>query len=115
MPAKAQIDAQRLYANLLEEIKLRIDAINHCTLGLSGLASPFIKDFCYLQIRMTCELVGLGCLVAHGDIIQISTESMQRVWAADKIMTTFENLHPHFYPEAVKQPKLPSESTASEK
>jgi len=87
MPTKTQLNAQLLYANLLEEIKLRIATIDHCTLGFSGLAVPFVKDFCYLQIRMICELVALGCLVAHGDIKQTSSENMQRAWSADKIMS----------------------------
>jgi hypothetical protein len=62
MPTKAQVEAQNVYANLLEEINLRIASINHCTLGHSGLAAPFVKDFCYLQIRMICELVALSVI-----------------------------------------------------
>jgi len=108
MPTKSQIEAQKLYANLLEEVNLRIAAINHCTIGRSGLAPPFVKDFCYLQIRMLCELVALGCLVAHGDIKQAASENMQRAWSADKIMDALENLHPHFYPQPVKQTVTPA-------
>jgi hypothetical protein len=105
MPSKSQIAAQNLYANLLGEINLRVDAINHCTTGLSGLAPPFVKDFCYLQIRMICELVAFGCLVAHGDIKETSSEKVQRAWSAEKIVSTLENLHPHFYPQPVTQTK----------
>jgi hypothetical protein len=101
VPTKSQIEAQNLYANLLAEVNLRIAAINHCTLGLSGLAPPFVKDFCYLQIRMICELVALGCLVAHGDIKQAT--SMHKEWQAEKIMNALEKLHPYFYPIAIKQ------------
>lgn len=108
MPTKAQLEAQKVYANLLEEIKLRIASINHCTLGLSGLAPPFVKDFCHLQIRMICELVALGCLVAHGDIKEASSKNLQGAWSAEKIMSVLENLHPHFYPQPVKQTKTPN-------
>jgi hypothetical protein len=38
MPTKAQGEAQKIYANLLGEINLRIASINHCTLGQSGAA-----------------------------------------------------------------------------
>ena len=103
MPSQAQLDAQKLYADLLGELNLRVDAINRCSSGLTGLAPPFVKDFCYLQIRMICELVALGCLVAHGDIT--STERMQSAWEAGKIMDALEKLHPHFYPQAVSQIK----------
>jgi len=70
---------------------------------MSGLAPPFIKDFCYLQIRMICELVSLGCLVAHGDIKETASNSLQKQWSADKIMEALEKLHPHFYPQPIKQ------------
>jgi hypothetical protein len=103
MPTKAQIAAQSLYANVLGEINLRVAAINHCTQGLSGLAPPFVKDFCYLQIRMICELVALGCLVAHGDIKQAASDNLQKQWSAAKIMDALEKLHPHFYPRPIKQ------------
>ncbi len=102
MPTKAQIHAQDLYANLLAEINFRVAAINHCTTGASGLAPPFVKDFCYLQIRMICELVALGCLVAHGDIKETASKTLQKQWSADKIMEALEVLHPHFYPQAIK-------------
>lgn len=108
MVSKSQIAAQNVYANILGEINLRVDAINHCTTGLSGLAPPFIKDFCYIQIRMICELVALGCLVAHGDIKQTSSEKMQRAWSAEKIMSTLESLHLHFYPQPVTPTNTPN-------
>lgn len=99
MPTLAQIDAQNTYVNILEEIKLRIGSINHCTSGLSGIAPPFVKEFFYLQIRMICELVALGCLVAHGDIKQSS--SLHDTWSADEIMKRLTALHPYFYPLAI--------------
>jgi hypothetical protein len=105
MPTKAQLEAQKLYANLLEEIKLRIASINHCTLGQSGLAAPFVKDFCYLQIRMICELVALGCLVAHGDIKEASSKNMQGAWSAEKIMSTLERCIPTFIRFQSSKPK----------
>jgi hypothetical protein len=105
MPSESQIAAQTIYANILGEINLRVDAINHCVTGFSGLAPPFVKDMCYIQIRMICELVALGCLVAHGDIKQTASETIQRAWSADKIMSTLEGLHPHFYPQPVTQTK----------
>ncbi len=96
MPTKSQIEAQGLYANLLEEIKLRFGSINHCTLGQSGLPAPFMKEYCYLQIRMICELIALGCLVAHGDIKDISSKNIQGAWSADKIMGTLEKFKSQF-------------------
>lgn len=105
MPSKLQVAALNDYAGILGEINLRVGAINHCTVGHSGLSPPFVKDFCYIQIRMICELVALGCLLAHGDIKQTSANNIQRTWSAAKIMSTLEYLHPHFYPRPVMQTK----------
>jgi hypothetical protein len=93
---------------VLEEIKLRIAAIDHCTLGFSGIAPPFVKDFCYLQIRMICELVALCCLVTHGDIKQSSSPKLQKEWSADRIMSGLTALHPHFCPMPIKLTKTAS-------
>jgi len=103
MPTPAQIEAQNNYAAILQEINMRVDAINHCALGSSRLQPPFVVEFSYLQIRMICELVALGCLVAHGDLKQSS--ALRKQWSADEIMKQLENLHPQFYPYAIVQTK----------
>lgn len=108
MPSKGRIEAQTLYANILEEIKLRIANINHCTMGFSGLTPPFVKEVCYLQIRMICELVAMGCLAAHGDIKGSNSSNLRSFWSAADIMNALEKLHPHFYPQPIKQTRTAS-------
>jgi|SRR5882724_2304781 len=54
------------------------------------------SEFCYLQLRMLCELIAVGCLVVHGDVE--GTKGLCKVWAADKVMKRLEKLHPDFYP-----------------
>src|SRR5271166_221952 len=103
MHMPSQIEAQKNYAAILQEINMRVDAINHCALGGSRLLPPFVVEFCYIQIRMICELVALGCLVAHGDLEQ--SRALRKVWSADEIMKQLENLHPQFYPYAIVQTK----------
>jgi hypothetical protein len=49
---------------------------------------------------MVCELVALGCLVAHGDIA--NTKYLQKAYKADDILKRLEQLHPDFYPYPVK-------------
>ena len=72
-----------LYANLMDEVKARIDVINWHLQGRTGLASPFIRDACWLQIRMLCQLVALGCLVANGDIAMLQSHKIGKSWSAD--------------------------------
>jgi hypothetical protein len=54
-----------LYAQLMEEAKSRLTAIDGAVKGESGLPVLFVREFCYLQLRMPCEAIALGCLVAH--------------------------------------------------
>jgi hypothetical protein len=105
MATKAQVEAISLYAGIMEEIKIRVAAIDSGTTNQTGLAPPLVKEFCFLQIRMICELIALGCLVAHGDIGQ--SKKLMKEWAADKIISALESLHPDFFPQACGQSRTP--------
>lgn len=50
-----------LYAQLMDEVKARFACINHVTHGFTGLPTPVVREFCYLQIRFLCELTALAC------------------------------------------------------
>lgn len=45
---------------------------------------------------MICELIALGCLVAHGDISK--SKRLQKAWDANAIINELSDLHPDFYP-----------------
>lgn len=87
-----------LYRALMEEIKLRLNAIEDATSGRLGMAPRFVTEFSYLQLRMICESVALGCLVIHGDIEKARSTKMQKKWHVDEIFAALEELHPAFYP-----------------
>jgi hypothetical protein len=101
MTTTRQEDAIKLYAALMEEVKIRISAIDAGTGGAlrSMLPPQIIREYCFLQIRLICELIALGCLVAHGDLERAS--KLQKEWAADKIMDELAKLHPDFFPITV--------------
>jgi hypothetical protein len=92
-----------LYADLMEEAKARIVTINHAANGHTGMGAPFVREFLYLQQRFLCELVALGCLVAHGDISSLQAHKLGRSYSADEILDKMERLRPHFYPITVKE------------
>lgn len=54
---------------------------------------------CYLQLRMLCETIALGCLVAHGDIKHRDT---LKSWKIPKIIRKLEELNADFYPRGVR-------------
>jgi len=87
-----------LYANLMEEVKARFDVINYAAQGRMGLASPFVREFLHLQMRFLCELVALGCIVAHGDITFLQSHKIGRSYSADDILDRMTKLRPTFTP-----------------
>src|SRR5262245_54958017 len=94
--------AMKLYAGLMEEAKARLHAVEHAINGRLGLASAqIIREFCYLQFRLLCEVIALGCLTAHGDITHAS--KLRKEYAADKIIKQLEELHPEFYPRPARR------------
>lgn len=99
-----QNELVNLYAAIMEEVKVRVSAIE-TGLGTMRvlLPGPLTSEFCFLQIRMICELVAFSCLVAHGDITADGRgRRLHNEWSAELIMTELEKLHPHFFPRAIK-------------
>ena len=92
-----------LYANLMGEVKARIDCISTTCQGRGGYPSVIVREFCYLQLRILCELIALACLVAHGDISSLQTHKIGKAYSADEIIDRLSKLRPHFYPIPGKQ------------
>jgi len=100
MPTQADLEAARTYTSIMEEAKLRARSIN--TLTNSGFELPVSlrREYCFLQLRMLCELIALGCLVAHGDIEV--TRSLRKAHHAGELVKRLEQLLPNFYPSPRK-------------
>lgn len=98
-PAKSANDEIiSLYSALMEEIKLRIETINVLAGGKTGLEPIVVQEACFLQLRLICELIALGCLTAHGDIKETKATKFRKTYEADKILKGLEELHADFYP-----------------
>jgi hypothetical protein len=107
MITKDQQKAMDRYAALMEEVKIRIESIEFAISGLLKFHPVIIREFSYLQLRLVCELIALGCLTAHGDIPGIKSRALAKAWSADDILNKLESLHPDFYPHPVRQVKHP--------
>lgn len=107
---KKQEAMGELYASLMEEVKVRAHAIDLATKGTTGLPSPIVRELCYLQLRMICEVIALGCLVAHGEIGRVSIGDLRNYHEADKIINKMEHLLPGFYPKPTIQNIMPDGS-----
>jgi hypothetical protein len=70
MVTKKQNEAINLYAAIMEEAKIRLNSIDMALAGTTILPHQLVREFCFLQLRMLCELIALGCLTAHGDVVE---------------------------------------------
>jgi hypothetical protein len=66
-------------------------------------AGWIVRECCLLQLRMLCELIALGCLVAHGDIAETHSKRLRKEYSADAIMSEMTKLHAKFFPVPVQQ------------
>jgi hypothetical protein len=101
MASAEDLASLQLYMELMEEVKARAASINTLTNDQRGIPSPMVREYCYLQLRMLCELIALGCLVAHGDIVASSPASLRKAYDPAEILQHLESLHPDFYPVPV--------------
>ena len=97
--------ALNLYSKLMGEAKLRLEAMETALAGKTGLPDGAVREFCFLQLRMLCELIALGCLAAHGDleVVEKLRKTYKKTYEADKIIGELQRLHPEFYPRATIQ------------
>lgn len=98
-----QLEALSLYANMMEEIKIRLWSIEMALNGGTPFPGILVREYCYLQLRMICELIALACLTAHGDIGLAEIKQLRKEYSPDRIFKQLEALKPHFYPEPARQ------------
>jgi len=98
MTTPADQEAMSVYANVMEETKARLASINTVTNVDLPIPIVLVREYCFLQLRMVCELIALGCLLVHGDITQTQLPSFRKVYKADEIVRRLGRLHRNFYP-----------------
>jgi hypothetical protein len=98
-----QQEMKKLYIDLMYEIRTRIDTIKPCINKETGLDRPIEWEVCFLQLRKICELISLGCLVAHGDIERVHAKDLSKAWNPSTIITEMQKLHSQFFPMATQE------------
>jgi len=99
MSEETEIATIQCYCSIMDEIKFRLDWIKnviHAKIPISGTIG---RDLGYLELRMVCELIALGCLAAHGDIKETRGAKLTRRYEADFLIAAMAKLHPTFYPQ----------------
>jgi hypothetical protein len=90
---------RELYASLMEEVNARLETISFAVQGTHRMHEMLAEEFCYFQLRLICEIVACGCLIAHGDLTGINLDKYKREWSADSIIKKLDKLHQDFYPK----------------
>lgn len=104
MPTYAKLDMDKMhyimgvYNSIMEEIKYRLLTINEISRKELDVSEVAKSEFYILQLRKVCELIALGCLLAHGDMEKTKTAALQKQWDPTLILKELERLHPSFYP-----------------
>ena len=112
MPERRPIDereqaAMKLYIGLMEEAKVRFYVIDMAVTGRTGLLERGVREFCYLNLRMLCEVIALACLTANGNISETRQNELHKGPYADKIIKRLAKLHPEFYPRPAIDTRTP--------
>lgn len=90
------------YQALMNEVKYRLKLVLQLLREDAPYPPGIMKELCFLQIRMVCELIGLGCLLAHGDMKGTQTRQLKKAYSPEKIISELDKLHPNFFPSAFK-------------
>lgn len=98
---QAELHMQGQYADILNEVRTRIEALQTIVEGTASLQPWLTAELIYLQLRMLCELVAVGCLVAHGDLGKEKLGQLPKLHQAGAIVQQLEVLHPEFFPKPI--------------
>ena len=91
MADAADFEARDRYLDLMIEAKARALSINSLTNDQRDIPSPLVREYGVLQIRMLCEIIGLCCLVAHGDLVAQGPANLRKAYAPGEIFANFKN------------------------
>ena len=86
------------YSNLMEEIKLKVEAIQR-VMEMPGIINQTRVETACLQLRMVLELIVFSSLVSNKDAWQKSQDELRRAWNIKKIMGDLRGIHSRYYPE----------------
>lgn len=82
----------------MAELRIRLDSIPVFASLEAQVPSRVLVETGFLQLRLSCEIVALGCLVAHGDLQEVKAARLQTAYQADYIISRLQRLHSDFFP-----------------
>jgi hypothetical protein len=98
MATDDDVAAMNLYVGLMTELRDRLRSSNILYNNHAYIPALFIFEYFALQLRMSCVLLALACLVAHGDIKETKSKELQKAWKPDFIISALDELREDFFP-----------------
>ena len=87
------------YSDLMEEIKLKVNAIQGL-MEMPGIINQTRVESVCLQLRMVLELIIFSSLVSNKDAWRKSQDELRKAWNVKKIMMDLKGIHSRYYPES---------------
>jgi len=89
------------YCDLLEELKLRIKAVQSVVkkeVPTISFGHPhFIDEFVFIQIRKILEIIAFGSMASNISLYRREYQDYDRHWRAKKILEKIEKINKDFY------------------
>jgi hypothetical protein len=93
-----------VYANCMDEIKRRTDAVFAILKGHNSTLYKITNiEFVCLQIRKILELIALASMASHKEEFARQHAKFAEMWRAKKILDDLWKLNPDFYPVPTEQ------------
>ena len=83
----------------MDEARQRIHAMRDVILDRDRWLPRLLQEFCYLQLRMLCEQIAVGCLIAHGEV---KNKRTLKNWKIPDVMKQLQAMNPDFYPRGIR-------------
>ncbi|HEU5276912.1 MAG TPA: hypothetical protein VFU97_24860 [Xanthobacteraceae bacterium] len=99
MSKDESVKAMQHYCEIMDEIKFRIEWIKNVIHAKIQIAQTIGRDLGFLELRMVCELIAFGCLIANGDIKETRSGKFITKYQADFFIKAMAALHSDFYPQ----------------
>lgn len=90
------------YCDLMEEVKLRVRAVDFLLSGKgNALYEATTIESTGLQFRKILELIAFGSLMSNKTQYKAVYDNFSNAWNAELLLRDLERINPRFYPEPV--------------
>jgi hypothetical protein len=98
---------EKLYGAVMVEVKERMVILESILRNRVDIADFAKAELAAVQVRKNCELIAMGCVIAHGDVPEASP--LLKEWNLNELLKRIGKLNPLFYPRPFKPTVSPDQ------